>query len=506
MTGKFRLINFFLLALLVVAIRLPSLDLPLDNDSSEHAFFARQMLRGEVLYDKFHTGHHLPGIYYTFVLAFKLFGDNPAAPKLLLLAAAFASAWLIFLMGRAFFDEPTGILSAIFYTLASSQVWFSGTTAEMEHFANLPLVATIFLFLILLRKNAPAVQFVWVGVLGAICILYKVVFIGSLATAGISILIAAWLERDQTGNGKKLFFRVGSITIGVMLPLAVVGGYFASMGLWQRLMLVFTFGFNYFNDTALLSGGMIFPRPFGFPLFVAAVNNTPLLVFGLIGTYRLTRRSIPMGTIQNLTDFTLALWLIISFASAGIRGGGYEHYALVVLPPLALMGGNEISRAYQHWQIASSKKQAFLGAGIMTALIVITFFWMNFDLYRNYISYKADRIFHENSTHQYYPDSEQAIAEYIKSHTMPDDFIYVWSDNITLYYSTNRLPPIDILMPYYVSATGSPQRIFNPRTKYIVLDSINILPRPQWLISGLDQNYFLETTITEKEIYRRTTP
>ena len=72
-----------------------------------------------------------------------------------------------------------------------------------------------------------------------------------------------------------------------------------------------------------------------------------------------------------------------------------------------------------------------------------------------------------------------------------------------LYYYADRLPPIDILWPSYVSATGSPERIFNPRTKYIVVDDANIFSRPQWLINGLNQDYDLEIVIEKLEIYRR---
>ena len=498
MTKKTTLVNFIIFALLVVVLRFPSLSLLLDTDSSANAFFARQMLRGEILYDKFHPDHHLPGIHYTFLLAFKLFGDNPAAPQLLLLAFVFASTWLIFLMGRTFFNDLAGVLGAFFYTLASSQIYLAGMTAEREHFANLPLIATMFLFLILLRKNAPAIQFAWIGVLGAICILYKITFIGPLAAAGISILIGARLERGQPGSGKKLFFRLGSIAIGLMLPLILVGGYFASLGLWQRLMLVFTLGFEYIND-AVLIGSLTFPKPFGFPLFMVAMNNIALLVFGLIGTYRLIRRAIPLHTMQNLTDFTLALWVIISFALAGMRGGGFAHYPLIVIPPLALMGGVEISLTYQRWQSSSSKKQALLGAGMMTALIVINFFWRNYDLYRQYIPGKSG----QESPYEYSQDRQQAVINYIKSHTTPADFIYVWSINVQLYYYADRLPPIDILAPPYISATGPPERIFNPRTKYIIVDDIKIFFRPQWLLNGLEQNYRLEKVINGMEIYRR---
>jgi len=503
MSKKMLLNNLSVFTLLVIIFKLPFFDLLLDTDSSVNAFFARQILGGEVLYDKFHPAHHLPGIYYTFALAFKLFGDNPTAPKLLLLAFTLASAWLIFLMGRSFFDDFTGILSACFYILGSSQVHLSGTTVEMEHFANLPLIATIFMSLILIRKNAHPFQFVWIGVLGAICILYKVILLGSLATAGISIFIELWLERKNSGSGKVFGMRLGAITVGIFLPIAFIGYYFFVMGLWDRLVLVFTLGFNYFKDTALM-GILILPKPFGYPLFMLAMNNIALLTFGLLGTYRLIRRAVPLRTLANLTDFTLALWLVISFALAGLRGGGFPHYVLVVIPPLALASGVEISSAYKRWKITHSSKQAFIGAGIMTALIVVNFFWSNYELYRQYIPNKSGQVFYEKTTYQFSKSLQQPIIDYIKAHTTPDDLIYVWSNNkLQLYYYANRLPPIDIVWPSYVSATGPPERIFNPRTKYIIVDDIETISRPQWLLNGLEKNYQLETSINKMEIYRR---
>jgi len=61
--------------------------------------------------------------------------------------------------------------------------------------------------------------------------LYKITFVGSLVSAGIAILIGAWLERIQTSNAEKVFSRLVFMTIALMLPLIFVGGYFASLGL-----------------------------------------------------------------------------------------------------------------------------------------------------------------------------------------------------------------------------------------------------------------------------------
>lgn len=493
---KTTLAYFSAFALLTFLSRLPSLNLLLDTDSSVNAFFARQMLRGETLYDKFHTAHHLPGIYYTNELAFRLFGDQPAAPKILMFGFILAGTWLLFLMGRAFFDDLTGSLGAFFYILGSSQHYLAGSTAEMEHFANLPMIASVYVFLVLLKRKSQPLQFFWVGALTALGILYKVIFIAPLAAIGVSLLLGAWLERKQDGSVKELTSRLAAMALGLALPLALTGAYFASLGLWDRLMLVFTLGFNYAGDQSLI---VPFPKPFGFPLFVLAMNNIVMLVLGLFGAFRLVRRSLPLRPTENPANLTLVLWLFFSLILAGFRGGGYQHYVLIVIPPLALTAASEISANYRNWRKTSPEKAARIGAGVLASLIVVNFLWRNYNLYRIYIP--------DPATGKTGFQAEQAqlseLFGYIRSQTAPQDFIYVWSINLQMYYYADRLPPIDILWPSYVSATGAPERIFDPRTKYIVVDDPEIFARPAWLTQGLEQDYVLETTIDNLEFYRR---
>lgn len=492
------------LALLLITLRLPSFEMPLDPDSSANAFFARQMLGGETLYDKFHPAHHLPGIYYTFELAFGLFGDHPISPKLLLFPWALACAWLIYLMGRSFFDTFTGITGAVFFILVSSQIWVTGMTVEMEHFANLPLTGSVFIALALLRNQSPAWKFIWVGMLGAASILYKLTFIAPLAVAGIAILLTAWVSRTEAGAWKTMFARLIWMAAGLVLPLAAVAAYFAILGLWERLLLVFELGFTYINDTQLM-GGSDLPRPFGFPLFWLSVNNIALLLFGLIAAYRLTRRSLPVRNTNHVTALGLVLWLVISLALAGMRGGGFAHYVLPVIPPLALMGAVEVDLAYKRWHATSPGKYALLGTVFFISLVVANFLWANREVYGHYINYKLGTISHEDFLENISQDgyASQAVADYIKTHTSPEDYIYIWSIYVDIYYYADRTPPIDILWPSYVEATGSPDRIFDPHTKYIVLDTPERMPRPQWLMDGLASEYHLEAVIEGREIYRR---
>jgi hypothetical protein len=370
------------------------------------------------------------------------------------------------------------------------------------------------LSLILLRKDATAVQFIGVGMLGAVSFLYKVTFVAPLAIAGVSIFAVGWLERYRGGNARRVLLRLGALAIGFVLPLLFAGGYFAGAGLWPRLMLVFSYGSAYFNDTARMGmmGDLLFPRPFGFPLFMMAMNNLALLLFGSIGTYRLARRAFPLRTLDQVADFALVSWVVASFALTGLRGGGFAHYVIIVIPPLAMAAGIEISAAYNRWKDSISAKRAFVFANVATLLVVANFIWRNFDLYRYYLPYKSGRYSFEEFTRGLsfdglsWPGRELAVAEYIEAHTTPDDRIYVWGIYMQLYYYADREPPIDFLWPSYVSATGPPQRIFEARTRYLIVDSEELYFRPQWLIDGLERQYVLETVINNYEIYRRLGP
>lgn len=498
---------FLFLALLTVALRAPSINALFDTDSSANAFFARQMLRGEDLYGKYHPTHHLPGIYYTFLLAFKILGDDPVGVWLLLLLFFIVTVWLIYKLGSLFFDDLTGLLGAFFFILLASQVTLSGMTAEMEHFANLPLTATILLYLILEKKAAPPAHFLWVGVLGAICVLYKIIFLGALAAVGISMLAAIWVEREQPGALAKHSKRIAMLILGFLVPLALTAGYYAGIGLWGRFILIFKLGFGYFENTEFFPGRIVFPKPFGFPLFMLAMNNIALLLFGLMGGYRLIRRAFPLRTAIYMPNIALPLWFIFSLGLAGARGSGFGHYVLVVVPPLALLGGAEISMTLKRWQSENFGRSAYAGIAIMVILVVGCFGWRNYELYQKYVKYLSQQKESRQAYFTYSDDQEQKlkVIEYLKQHSDSGDYIYVWSTNLQEYYYADRLPPIDILWPEYISATGAPERIFSPNTKYIIVDRVKF--RPEWLDAGLTELYTMETVMYDRlEIYRRTTP
>jgi hypothetical protein len=101
----------------------------------------------------------------------------------------------------------------------------------------------------------------------------------------------------------------------------------------------------------------------------------------------------------------------------------------------------------------------------------------------------------------------QDIANYIQIHSQPDDRIFIWSDEIQLYYLTQRRCAVDFIWPIFVDLApipGGPEemqrRLFASTTKFIVIGQDN---PPAWLVDGLTQHYSLVKTISNRKIYQR---
>ncbi len=233
-----------------------------------------------------------------------------------------------------------------------------------------------------------------------------------------------------------------------------------------------------------------------------------LLAIGLLGVFYLLSLAFQLSGRQKIPSLMSATWLVFTFAQAGLRGGGFNYYVLMTLPPLTLASAFAISNIYEIRKKRMPRRSIpIFEAGILMSLIIANYSWTNLNFFKQYIPYKLGEITYDEFLFKVDDKGmytlSNAILGYIQDHTTSDDFIYLWSDNVQYYYYADRRPPIDILWPSYVSATGPPQRIFNPRTKYILVADHK--DRPQWLIAGLDHYYFLETHIDVYQLYRRIT-
>ncbi len=503
-TGK----ALIVLLWLVVLLRLPSLEQPFDNDSGANAYHARLIRRGEPLYGTHHPAHQLPGVYYTYALAFTLFGDSVWAVKFMLILWTVAAVCLLYRIGTLVMSKTAASLAAVFYAVLSSHIWLFGSTAQAELFANLPRAAAALTMLHLTKRNAPAWQFAWVGLLSVAAFLFRAVYLSSLVVAGFVLLTELRRRQETPGIWRTVITRGLWISLGFAGGLLAVIAYFAARGLLPRLLLVFILGQRYITSEEIVRTTGKY-RLF-FPFIGLLRNNAVLLVCSLGGlTTAVLSGFRSKWTSRTALLSSIVVWYALSFVESNVGSNLYLHYYLLIVPPLSLLAAWFLAQSYHCLKTrARIIGHALPAALLIAALIAST--EQNFDYYRLYARYKLGLDTYQSFALRGWPMLEsqlvqaQELADYVQEHSSPADYVYYWSDNIQFYYMADRRCPIDTIWPICVAATGPHQRIFAPRTKYIIVGESSQAPYPAWLRPELAENgYELETIIEGQEIYRR---
>ncbi len=501
------LLGVFLIA---VVLRLPALEMLIDNDGGARAYHARLILAGETLYGSHHTGHHLPAIYYTYALAMSLFGDTPWAIQFLLLLWTLPTVYFLYRLAYELTaDWGTAVLAALFYAILSAHLQLWGQTAETELFANLFRITAVWLLVVLLKQQKPAWQFVGVGLLAAGAFLYKLIYLSPLAVAGLALLVTWYRKRHEINFWQWVWPRGGWLAAGFVSGLLPVVLYFATQGLLDRLLLVFTLGQAYGAETSLnpevASGALrwlLYPL---LPLFGLGLNNAALLMFSLAAALLIVRNK----ALRRSPLLWLLLWYLLSFVEAGINLELFAHYYLLIVPPLAILAAWFLRRLYRDLLVANKKVWA---TAVFSTLLIISLgisAWENGPYWRQYLRYETGIISREEFVALGWPSfgprltRVAALAQFVAAQTEPDARIYYWSEDVQLYYLTDRRPPIDMIWPIDIAASGPPQRVFKPQTHLIIIDQRREPAPPDWFMAELAAHYALEAAFDEQVIYRR---
>jgi 4-amino-4-deoxy-L-arabinose transferase-like glycosyltransferase len=440
-----------------------------------------------------------------------LFGDSAWAIQFLLLLWTLPTIYFLYRLAYELTDdEATAVLAALFYAILSAHLQLWGQTAETELFANLFRITAVWLLVVLLKRQKPAWQFVGVGLLAATAFLYKPVYLSSLALAGLALLITWFRQRGQIGSWRWFWPRGGWLVVGFVSGLLPVVLYFAGEGLWNRLLLVFTLGQSYGADNALnpevASGAvrwLLYPL---LPLFGLGLNNAALLIFSLAAALLILRNK----ALRRSPLLWLLLWYLLSFVEAGINLELFAHYYLLIVPPLAILAAWFMRKLYRDLLAANKKVWATAVFSILLVISLGISAWENGQYWQQYLRYKTGNISLEEFVELGWPSfgprltRVASLAEFVAAQTEPDDSVYYWSEDVQLYYLANRRPPIDMIWPIDIAASGPPQRVFTPQTQLIIIDRREPAPAPpDWFMAELAANYLLEAEFDEQVVYRR---
>lgn len=334
-----------LLGALTLLLRLPAFSRTvIDWDESVYALMARSLLEGHWPYTAV-WDHKPPGLYALFALGQWVLGPTVQSFRLLAVAAATATSYLLFLYGRDALGNPSvGLLAGVFYVIFSLQNGGLATNAEI---LMAPLVVLGFYILIARSSmvqptsRSPARWVLAAGLCFGLAIQIKTVAVFDLAAALLVTVVfgvRGWRPRqDLAGRAstraRHLWTLVLLLLAGAAIPtLAVILVFTAGDHLGAYVQANFTANLAYAR-TASFSGTELLQS------LIGQIRQALVLWVALPASLALAwmlRRSTHTVTLDLAV---LAVWFACAFAAVLLGGRYFWHYYLQVLPPLTLIAG-----------------------------------------------------------------------------------------------------------------------------------------------------------------------
>jgi hypothetical protein len=140
---KSRLVVWLALGLILLAasaIRVRLLDIPLDRDEGEYAYFGQLLLEGVPPYA---AAYNLkaPGIYVAYSLILALLGQTTTGIHVGLIVVTSLATVLMFVLARSLAGAPAGLVASALYATQALNPKILGFAAYAEHFVLLFVIA-----------------------------------------------------------------------------------------------------------------------------------------------------------------------------------------------------------------------------------------------------------------------------------------------------------------------------------------------------------------------------
>jgi len=307
------------------AIRLRLLDVPLDRDEGEYAYFGQLLLAGVPPYAQAYN-LKLPGIYGVYALILAVFGQTPAGIRSGLILTTSATTVATYLLGARLGGSALGVAAAAVFAALSLSPTMLGIAAYAEHFALLPVVAGALVLWRGGRERRP-ISLLTCGILFGLGLLIR-------QSAALFVIGAVAYLLVARGDGIAEHPRVGRLgaiavfLAGAATPLALTclalwtAGTFRTFWFW-----VFTYARYYQADPA--TGWSNLVRTLG----AVAPSTSVVLALAAVGLGAAIRD-------PNRDRRTFVVAFTASAVLGTMMGLQFRlHYFLLAVPALAVLSG-----------------------------------------------------------------------------------------------------------------------------------------------------------------------
>jgi hypothetical protein len=424
--------TIYILLILILTgclIRLYSFNEPFENDCTQCAVTAHELLAGKTLYTEI-WDHKPAGAFVTYVLAELLFGYTPLMMYMLNIMS-----FIIILMGvysvtrHLVKNEWIACLAACFWTLISGDVMLEANQPNSEFFIN---CCQIWFFFIILTWH-PKKRVILKILLGGFLVFWAS-FYKQIAVVFPVFICISFLLNCHKKHFKRYIIQLGFMAVTATAGWGIVFAYFMIVKRFKDFHFAF-FEFNRGYAGSLLNNLLqVFSFKAMLPSYMLFL--LPLMVFSLIGIIYLFRIKRKRPAALLIATF---LAIIVELVLPGRFYQHYYQYWLAFLPVGAACGLSFI------W----SKNAAYLRkAGYIISVLLVLFYGCYEARY--FASPASTWPLKKYGLYGHALIDAQNAAATINKLLKDDETFYLWGFETGLYFYSGKRPPTRVVYHWHL--------------------------------------------------------
>ncbi|MBI4946742.1 MAG: glycosyltransferase family 39 protein [Bacteroidetes bacterium] len=354
---------FIAIAILVAAvsiIRWRFVEMPLERDEGEYAYFAHLILKGITPYKEAYN-MKLPGIYYMYALIMFIFGQSFKGIHIGFLIMNAGTMILLFSALKRFFNPMVGVIAAGIYGLMAMGMPMLGFAAHATHFAVFYVALSLFFFS-KYEENKKIVFALLTGGMFGMAFLMKQQAIYFILFGGIVFLIFQFL--DKPVRIVKVLVNTLTFSLGVFIPYLLVVLLMVATGTFEK------FWFWTVQYASKYASGV----PWSQGKDLLSMMFTPIWAeFKWIWLLAIAGAVVVLLTKFSVKQKVFALCFAL-FAALATTPGFYfrQHYFIVLLPAAALLAA--ITLDYSGRFLAQQLRIKIIGPALPLVILFLIFY------------------------------------------------------------------------------------------------------------------------------------
>lgn len=433
-----------LLASLLVLVRFPFLQVPLERDEGEYAYCAWQIGQGASPYRDIMTCVP-PAVFFLYRMAFVIFGSTLQGIRLFTLFYLILTLCLFYYLARNLLGRWGAFLSGVIFVFLATNPGILANMSQREIFAALPLMASF----ILLQKDLTGHRWYFAASNGLIIAL--LFFLKQTTVVQLFFVWSVWLWSYAQSKEHRLFWkRMLWLLIGLTAGVSLVFLYFSMQKVLPEF-LYWIFVFPRLMSKAIavfyptmrhVLSSLIFHLQYVYQSSV--ISQFPLVIVLLL--------SLIITIYQRQKQLALYwLWFFFLLLSTATGFQFRRQYFQLLIVPQALLTAWVIQ--YLDCALRPKKRWVVNGYRVLAALLVLYPF---VNMMRQYYFISPSMISKKLYGPQVFSIA-QPIGEYLASQTTPAAKIYILGSEQEIYFYSLRACVNNYITAYSLTyAYGDP--------------------------------------------------